>query len=145
MPKISPTYLQLLPLQNRHLPQSSIPLPNPLPTQRHSPLLPVLAQRHGEQRALGRHNQVQRRARDLALEDAAPLLVAEARLRVVEAERVRLQRVLPFRRRGVRARRVVTFDVPEEAERAVGLEVAVEGLEDGVGGEPVEGLGWGDG
>lgn len=81
----------------------------------------MLAQRHGEQRALGGNDEVQRRARDLALEDVAPLLVAEARLRVVKGERVRLQFVLPGRRRFVGARRVVAFDVPEQAQRAVAL------------------------
>lgn len=55
--------------------------------------------------------------------------MAEARLRVVEAESVFLQLLLP---RGllVGGRRIVGVDVPDQAQCAVGLEGAVEGLQD---------------
>lgn len=107
------TNLQLLPLQNRNLPQRPIPLPNPLPAQPDRPYLLVLPQRHREQRAIGRNDQVQRRVADLVEEDFTPLLVAEARLRVVELQRVGLQLLLPFGGLLGGGGRVVRVDVPD--------------------------------
>ena len=66
--------------------------------------------------------------------------MAEARLVVDEGEGVALQGGFPGSGLGVRRGRVVGFDVPDQAEGAVRLEDAVEGLEDVGGGKPMEGL-----
>jgi hypothetical protein len=89
------TNLQLLPLQHSNLPERPIPLPKLLPRQPNRPLLPLLAQRHRKQRPITSYQQFQRRAADLVQEDITPLFVAESRLRVVEAERVGLEGLLP--------------------------------------------------
>ena len=108
------TNLQLPPLQNSNLPQRPPAAPHPLPRQRHLPAPHVLPERHAEQRLLAAGDDVvQRRARHLVLEDAPPLLVAEARAGVREGERVGLEFRFPGGggRRG--AGRVVGFDVPD--------------------------------
>lgn len=79
---------QLLPLKHSNLSKRPIPLPNPLPRQPHVPRLLILSQRHGEQRLLRSRDQAQSGFADLVFENFAPLLVAKAGLRVVEAESV---------------------------------------------------------
>lgn len=66
--------------------------------------------------------------------------MAEARAGVREGERVGLEFRFPGGggRRG--AGRVVGLDVPDQAQRAVGLERGVQGAEGRGRGEPVEGL-----
>ena len=71
----------------------------------------------------------------------APFFVAETRLGVVEAEGVSLEGLLPGRGGRGGGGRVVGFDVPDQAQGAVGLKGAVEGVEGCGRGEPVEGLG----
>ena len=107
------TNLQPLPLQHSNLPQRPIPLPKPLPRHPNAPLLLLLPQRHTEKRSIARYQQFQRRVGDLVQEDVSPLFVAEALLRVVEAEGVGLEGLFPGRRWFGGCGRVVGFDVPD--------------------------------
>ena len=111
--KAERTNLQPLPHQHSNLPQRPIPLPKPLPRHPNRPLLLLLPQRHHEKRPIARYQQFQRRVGDLVQEDVPPLFVAEALLRVVEAEGVGLEGLFPGRRWFGGCGRVVGFDVPD--------------------------------
>lgn len=133
------THLSLLALQHRNMRNRRIPIPHLLLRQPHLKFLHSLAQRQREL-LITRHEQRHRRGLALVLEHLPPLLVPEAKLLIVERPCEIPYFALPWCAGVVCLRGVVVFDVPYQAQDAVGVQDSVNFCESGGGCEPVESL-----